>query len=150
MGISLCFTAINTIALFGAVYLGNRSFSFITVFLSLFLSDLIYGFHSTMPVVYLSFGLITLLGYQLKNKMSGYRLPLCCVASSLIFFFVVNFGVWLSTDFYPKTIEGLELCYVAAIPFLMNQILGDLSYAPLFMGLNFGLASLQDKKRMAE
>lgn len=128
------FTAINTIALFGALHLGNIGFSFVAVFLSLFLSDLVFGFHSTLFVVYLSFGLITLLGFQLKNKMFGYRLPLYCVAGSLLFFVLVNFGVWLSTDFYPKTIEGLELCYVAAIPFLMNQIIGDLSYAALLWG----------------
>ena len=47
--------------------------------------------------------------------------------SSLLFFIVTNFGVWLTG--YPKTIEGFVLCYTLAIPFFINAIAGDLFFS---------------------
>lgn len=125
------FTAINAIALFGTLYLGNRWLSLATVFLTLFFSDSILGFHSTMPFVYLSFSLIILIGFRLKGEMSLQRLPVLCLATSSLFFLVTNFGMWMTDSLYPKTIYGLGLCYLAAIPFFVNQVLGDLTYATL-------------------
>jgi hypothetical protein len=41
-------------------------------------------------------------------------------------------------NLYPKTIEGLLACYVAAIPFFQNAVLGDVFYTALmFMGFRF-------------
>lgn len=128
------FTAVNTIALFGALYLNNRALSFITVFSSLFLSDILLGFHSTMPFVYLGQSLIILFGYKFKDQISIYRVPFVTLAMSILFFLVTDFGVWLTSGLYPKTAAGLALCYVAALPFLLNQILGDMIYGVLMYG----------------
>lgn len=128
------FTAINAIALFSAFYLENRFLSFATVFLTLFLSDIVLGFHSTMSFVYLSFSLSILLGSWFKSRMSLYRIPVLSLASSFLFFLVNNFGVWMTGSLYPKTINGLGLCYLAAVPFFQNQILGDLCYVTVMFG----------------
>ena len=40
----------------------------------------------------------------------------------------------MTGDLYPRSIEGLIACYVAAIPFFGNTVLGNL----LFSGLLFG------------
>jgi hypothetical protein len=42
--------------------------------------------------------------------------------------------MWLSSGFYPRTLAGLEGCYVAAIPFFQNTVAGDLFYATLLFG----------------
>jgi hypothetical protein len=131
------FTAINTIALFGACYLGSLSLTFFTVFSVMLFSDLILGFHSSMLFVYLSFGSVILMGHWLKN--SKIQIPLLLLLSSLLFFVVSNFGEWFSGTLYPKTIAGLELCYLAAIPFIANQVLGDLFYGLILFG-SFSLA----------
>ena len=64
------------------------------------------------------------------------------VALSLLFFFVTNFGVWMASPLYPPTLQGLGLCYLAGIPFLAHQILGDLVYGLLLFGYSYLLARL--------
>ena len=128
------FTAINSIALFSAFSFANLRLSLCTVFITMFCSDLILGLHSTMLFVYVSFGLIIWMGHWCKINFSTHFIPLCVLASSLLFFIITNFGVWLTSSFYPKTFAGLKVCYLAAIPFLSNQILGDLMYSALIFG----------------
>lgn len=53
---------------------------------------------------------------------------------AILFFFVwTNFGVWLLFGMYPKTLVGLYSCYVMAIPFLKNQLVGNAIFIPLFI-----------------
>ena len=47
--------------------------------------------------------------------------------------------MWLLSDLYPRTMEGLVACYVAAIPFFRNTLVGDLLYAGALFG-GFALA----------
>jgi len=47
---------------------------------------------------------------------------------------LTNFGTWLSSGFYPRTLAGLEACYIAAIPFFQNTVAGDLFYAAVLFG----------------
>ena len=129
------FTSINAIALTSVLILGSPIHSFIMLFSTLFLSDLILGLHSTLIFVYLSFSTTLLIGYSLKKHFSLYRLPLISLFPSLFFFIIVNFGVWLTTPLYPKTFAGLELCYIAALPFLSFQVLGDFVYTTLICTL---------------
>jgi hypothetical protein len=56
------------------------------------------------------------------------------LASSVLFFVITNFGVWAFDAFYPKTWEGLIACYVAAIPFFQNTLIGDLLYTAVLFG----------------
>jgi hypothetical protein len=126
------FTAINAIALFSAFYFGNRGLSYAIVFSTVFFSDVILGLHSTMPFVYLSFCLMILLGEKIKKERSVLTAPFACLAASSLFFLISNFGHWLVDPFYSKTISGLGFCYLAALPFFANQILGDLIYGILF------------------
>jgi hypothetical protein len=56
--------------------------------------------------------------------------------ASLVFFIVTNFGVWLS-GWYGYTLEGLSACYIAAIPFYRNQVLGDVFFTALLFGADY-------------
>ena len=47
---------------------------------------------------------------------------------------LTNFGVWGIDNLCPKTTAGLVDCYVAAIPFFRNMLLGDLLYSALLFG----------------
>lgn len=140
------FTSLNAIALLGTIYFQNRWISLAMVFSTLFLSDLFIGFHSTMPFVYLSFGLIISLGYHFKSHRFLKTAPLLCFCSSLLFFFVSNFGVWMTSSLYPKTISGLGVCYLAAVPFLMNQIMGDLVYISILLSYVYMIEKLTIKQ----
>jgi hypothetical protein len=128
-------TAINAIALFGIGSFGSLWISLFSVFSAMLLSDLlVFGFHSSIVFVYLSVGLIVLMGYALKSKRSLIRTTFLLAVSSLLFFIVSNFGVWLMGSIYPKTVIGLELCYVAAVPFLANNLMGTLLYGGILFG----------------
>ena len=89
---------------------------------SLVIFDLIIGFSLINIFVYLSFIVIVLVGNHFKKiKLKS------VLISSIVFFIISNFGVWLIG--YPKTVSGIVMCYTAAIPFFINTILGDLFYS---------------------
>ncbi len=54
--------------------------------------------------------------------------------ASVLFFIITNFGAWLVGNLYPKTLAGLVSCYVAAIPFFRNTLLGDAVYTLVLFG----------------
>lgn len=118
------FTPITAIALFSITKLDNKFLATLIPLLCLYLSDIFLGFFTINIFVYLSFTLISLLGYYIR-KINLYSVFL----SSLLFFIISNFGVWILG--YPKTIEGFFLCYFNAIPFFGYTILGDLFYCYL-------------------
>ena len=115
------FTPITAIALFSITKLDNKFLATLIPLLCLYLSDIFLGFFTINIFVYLSFTLISLLGYYIK-KINLFSVLL----SSLLFFIISNFGVWILG--YPKTFEGFFLCYFKAIPFFGYTILGDLFY----------------------
>lgn len=117
------FTPIAAIALAGGVYLDKR-LAFVIPLLAMLLSDLIIGFHETMPFVYISFALISFMGLWLRSHINIKNTVLTTLTGSILFFVITNFGVWVMGG-YPQTYEGLVACYVAAIPFFRNTLLGD-------------------------
>ena len=128
------FTPISAIALFGGAYYSDKKLSIIIPLLAMFLSDLYLGIHNLVPFVYISFAIIVFLGFQLREKKSPLKIGAAAVSGSIIFFIVTNFAVWIVSSFYHKTFEGLIACYVAAIPFFQNSLLGDLVYTTLLFG----------------
>ena len=124
------FTPIIALALFGSTTFKNKWLGISLPILAMGISDLYLGFYSISIWVYGSFFLISLLGlYWKKIQVKNVFI------SSLIFFIITNFGVWLGG--YPKTIEGFLLCYTMAIPFFINSILGDLFFSYL-LKFSFG------------
>jgi hypothetical protein len=101
---------------------------------ALFLSDLVLGFYRGMPTVYFSVALIVIIGWVALRRVSPIRVGGAAIASSVLFFMLTNFGTWLSSGFYPRTLAGLEACYIAAIPFFQNTVAGDLFYAAVLFG----------------
>ena len=128
-------TPIGAIALFGTASFEKKWHGLFVGMVSLFISDLFVGLHKTMLYVYLSFVCIALLGCILRKRFNfGYLIGFS-IAGSLLFYIVTNFGVWHLYDFYPKTLHGLWLCYVAGLPFLKNTLLGDLGYNAVLFGI---------------
>jgi len=129
------FTPIAAIALFGGAYFSRKVFAFIVPISAMFLTDAIIGFHSLGWLVYLSFALIVAFGIFLLRKVSVKNVIIAAILSSTSFFLITNFGVWFGSSFYPQNLSGLIECYIAAIPFFSNNILGDLVYSGLIFGI---------------
>ena len=136
------FTSVAAVALFGGAYFSDKRLAFVVPLAALFISDLVIGFYSGMWATYLAFALIVCMGLWLQSRRNVYAITGGAVASAVLFFAVSNFGVWVSTDMYPHTAQGLIACYIAAIPFFANTLLGDLFYTALLFG---GFALLENR-----
>ena len=95
------------------------------------ISDLFLGLHDVVAFTWLSIALIGMLGWRLRGERSTGRVAGSSIAASTLFFLVSNVGVWLLGErgtMYAKTLQGLWTCYVAALPFYRNALVGDLIY----------------------
>lgn len=128
-------TPITAMALFSGVYFTDKKYAFIVPLLAMFLSDLFLGFSTITIFVYLAFILVGFIGIKSK-KISITSI----LISSISFFIITNFGVWLIG--YPKTINGLLECYTMAIPFFRNSLIGDF----LFSGILYFSFEFVSKK----
>ncbi|TAL01535.1 MAG: hypothetical protein EPO08_09745 [Rhodospirillaceae bacterium] len=127
-------TSIAAVALFGGAYFSDKRMAFLVPFAALFMSDLLLGFYAHMEVVYGSFALITCIGLWLQARRTPVRIAAATLAGSAVFFLVTNFGVWAFGSLYPKTMDGLVACYIAAIPFFANTLQGDVLYTFALFG----------------
>jgi len=125
------FTPITAIAIFGGLYFTNKTMAYLVPLFIMVMSDLFLGFHTISIFVYAAFILVSFIGTRTK-KPSVFTILL----SSISFFIVTNFGVWLIG--YPKTWTGLVECYTLAIPFFRNSLLGDFFYSGvMILGFNY-------------
>lgn len=135
------FTALGAMALFSGSLMTNKTGAIVAPLFTLLWTDLILGFHVTMIYVYAAVVLITCLGFWAQT--SKFKILTSSVLGSLIFFMSTNFGVWFSQNLYPKTFEGLIQCYVMALPFFENQIIGDFIYLGVLYSAYFSLKNLK-------
>ena len=125
------FTPIIAMGLFSGYCINNRTLAVLLPIFAMFVSDLFLGFHMTIYWVYGSLFVITILGMLYIKKIDIKNCFISSLLGSSLFFLVTNFGVWISSSFYPKTIEGVLSCYVAALPFFGNTLFGTFFYAGL-------------------
>jgi len=128
------FTPIIAIGLFGGAYIHNRSLAILIPIGAMFLSDLLLGFHGTVYWVYGSLLLVVILGMVLINNVNIRNCTVVALSGSFLFFIITNFGVWLSSGYYPKNIDGILTCYTLALPFLANSMAGSLFYSAVMFG----------------
>lgn len=132
------FTPIAAMALFGGAVLADKRWAIGIPLLAMIASDWIIGFHSLAPLVYLAFIAMVFMGTFLTERRRPVPIAAVGCAASVFFFVVSNFGVWALGTLYPRTFDGLAACYLAALPFFQNTLLGTLCYsALLFGGLRF-------------
>jgi len=129
------FAPIAAMALFGGAYFNKKWAAFIVPIAAMFITDLFLGFHETMWAVYLSFVLIVVIGMLMLKEKKVSNIFFASVISSVSFFIITNFGIWLSTPYYEKTGTGLAACFTAAIPFFHQTLLGDLFFVAIMFGL---------------
>jgi hypothetical protein len=141
------FTPIGAIALFGGAYLKNKYHAFLIPIASLWLSDLvlnnfIYSYYSNFTWFYpgfiwqyASFILIIIIGYLFLKKLNFKNVLVTTIGSSLLFFIITNFGVWISGTMYSLDLQGLIACYVMALPFYKGTLLGFITYAAFLFGV---------------
>ncbi len=69
-----------------------------------------------------------------KEKFSfGLKITGMSAISSLFFFFWTNFGVWIISEWYPHTWQGLIECFIMALPFLKMNLFSNLIIIPVIV-----------------
>jgi len=135
------FTPLGAIALFGGAYFADKWKAYLTVFCTLFLSDILINYLYTSKLmlwysgaiwVYLPFLLMVFIGTFIK-KVSFGNVALASLVAVLFH--------WLFTDLpffygaqYPHTLGGYALSLAAAIPFERNMLLGDVVFGAILFG----------------
>ncbi len=96
------------------------------------------GYSVATPFVYLSFMITVWIGRRLQSTESPIRIGVACLACSVQFFVISNFGTWLG--WYAHSWSGLVLCYTQAIPFFARTVASDLLYSGVLFGLHAWLS----------
>lgn len=138
------FTPLGAMALFAGAYISNRFLAVLIPALAMLLSDALMGFAGwNYPeqtiAVYAMFALITVLGMNMRNNKSVFRVAGSSLAASVLFFIATNLMVWISgfgsaTPLYPTSFAGLVDCYVKAIPFFGYTLGADMFYSTVLFG----------------
>jgi hypothetical protein len=143
-------------ALFAGAYCTNRKLAVAAPLAALFLSDLILefttripgiytswlatgsGFHTTWWAIYGSVALIAGIGMLLQNRRRSVpAIAIATMVSSVLFFIVTNFAVWLDGSVgYPKTWAGLVECFAAGLAFYREtySFAGDAFFVVVLFG----------------
>jgi hypothetical protein len=134
---TLNFTPVAASALFAGAVLG-RPLALAVPLAAMALSDFVLGFDDWRVAIFVYGGLTmpAVLGLLTHGSWKPIRLVPLAVLSSVIFFVTSNFAVWMFSGIYARDFAGLVKCYVAALPFFQNTLMGDLFWtAVLFGGL---------------
>ena len=134
------FTPILAAAIFAPYIIRDRWTAMAVPLMAMFIGDVFIGFHPYMLWVYGAIAMSTVVSRW--SMQFGKYLPLATMTlvSSVLFYIVTNFAVWIMWDYYPNTLEGLMMCYTMAIPFFQNTVLSTIVYTALMASLTVALS----------
>lgn len=125
---------ITAFALASAYFIKSKKYTLVTVLTTLVISDLIIGNTNIILFTWSGFLFAAVVGFALKNLNIKNRFAtseLGALIATVIFFLWTNFGVVMLTTMYTKDITGLLSSYKNGLPFLFNQLLGNIIIVPL-------------------
>jgi len=127
------FEMITALALTAGMYLGGIYAMVIPVSI-VFLSDIVIGNSSIIIFTWTAFAIIGLFGTSFRNNSHNIKLGqsmLIATLSTIFFYIYTNFGWWLMSGMYAHSLSGLIDCYVMALRFFKNQLIGNMIFVPI-------------------
>jgi hypothetical protein len=123
-------------ALFAGAMMRNRALAVATPLAAMLVSDAVIGFDQWQLTiaVYASLAVAAAAGMASRQMQARFAIIPVAVACSLLFFVTTNLAVWAFSDLYPRTLDGLAKCFVAAIPFLEKTLVSDLFWVAVLFG----------------
>ncbi len=124
---------VTMVSVLAAVIIGMRAAVAVPL-ATMVISDVIIGNSSIFIFTWSSFAIIGLGAMLLKKLNDKPKTQILssvgfAIASSFLFFFVTNLGVWLQ-GWYPATMTGLITCFTLAIPFYRTMLIGNMIIVP--------------------
>src|SRR5688572_19579830 len=146
------FTPIGALGLFGGAYFKKAWKAFAFPLLALLISDLIiqayvydgkYGIlYGSWYWVYGGFCIIVLFGRRFLEKVSVKNVVLTSIASAVVYWVIVDFGVFLfgctdvaTGETMDHSFSSLLKCYTQSIPYMKNFLIGTLVYSGMMFGV---------------
>jgi hypothetical protein len=71
----------------------------------------------------------------LSSRTTFVRVAAGVLLGPTSFFVVSNYAVWVGSGMYPRTLGGLGVCYMAAVPFYRNDLLSTALVSALVFGV---------------
>jgi hypothetical protein len=136
------FSALPAFCLFGAAFVPDRRLGYALPMLAWFVGDLgiwaitghvEWAFYPDQVFVYGAIALTVTVGFVLRRSRAWPALLATGFATAVLFYLVTNFGLWACGNGtqYPHTAAGLLDCYVRAVPFFRNHLIGTLAFSAL-------------------
>jgi len=127
------FAVVAVMALLAGCLIGGI-YSLVVPFFIMFFSDIYLGNNSILLFTWSGFAFVGLMGYALKNRVNYSArfigtLTGMGIGSVLVYDFWTNLGWWYL--FYPRTFDGLALCYTMAVPFTAGHLISTSIIVPL-------------------
>jgi hypothetical protein len=138
------FTPVFAFALLGGFSLSGKR-AFLVPLVAMGISDFFIGFHELQIPIYLFLVAMIAIARSIPYKLTN--LIFLAFASNLLFFLGSNLMVFFTSGMYPQSVEGLISCYVLALPFWQNSLLGDLFYT---LSLIPAVVYFQNKAKIRE
>ena len=140
---------VTSIALISSSFL-SRKWTLFVIISVMAISDMLIGNTNIFIFTWSGFLIPALIasGFFQKNNPKRFKRigigTLAGISSTAFFFLWTNFGVWILSSLYPKTLLGLLSSYINALPFLRLQAVSTLIFVPLgFLLTEFSLNLLK-------
>lgn len=157
------FSPTESLAIFGAAYLGRNILAYIFPMITMYITDLVINNTIARPYFPDHEGMVLWSNYMLFNalaivsivffttnmlqKITLKNVFLSAIASSIIFFLITNFGaLWSPTSLYTKDLSGLMTSYVAGLPFFRTTLLANLLFTGVIFGSMYLLTNLIQRR----
>lgn len=137
------FAPIAAISIFGGAVLPRKIAIWVPLG-AMMISDAVIGFYSLMPLIWACYLLIALASSKWMRPASLRKGVVLTLSSSVFFFVVTNFGVWLTSGMYVHNWSGIVSCYTLALPFFRNTLMSDAVFTAALFGI-YALATHRQK-----
>ena len=144
-------TAVAAASLFAGAIFNSRIFAVMLPMVIMYCSDFVINntlsrayfpnheglvfWSSYMTWVYVGFALTALIGFYFLKNRNNMKLAGGAILATLVFWLVSNYGMFIEPGRYPQTLSGAAICYTAAIPFLLNSLIGNLIFSFAIFGI---------------
>ena len=118
----------------GSYFINSKYHLLIMVWIAQFVSDISFGMHVSSIFVYMSYFCIVLILYLSEKNFSLVNSFIKAVYANFIFFFISNFGHFISFSEYYSLSIFFE-SYEAGIPFGINLLLSTLFFIFIYHAL---------------
>jgi hypothetical protein len=134
------FTPLAASLLFFGAYKSRRELWFPVVAFAasdIVLSKFVYHYPLAwdLMVTWAWYAAVVALGTVLTRHRKALWVICSALASSVSFFLLSNFAVWVAYNMYPKTLSGLVTCYAMAVPFFRGTFASDLIFTPVLFAV---------------